>query len=105
MRRLRESHPHEYLPVLALTGDAGEDVRERALAGGATEYVSRPYHYSEVLLHVRNLIETRRLHNELTRHMRSVEGQLAEATRSDTELRENLHAITDRIEAVLAPVT
>jgi signal transduction histidine kinase len=52
----------EYLPVLVLTADATARARERALAGGAHDYVLKPFDRAEVLLRVRNLLETRLLH-------------------------------------------
>ena len=56
-----------YLPVLVLTGDASDEVRDAALAAGARDFLTKPYDAGEVLLRVRNLIETRLLHVELQR--------------------------------------
>jgi putative two-component system response regulator len=56
-----------YLPVLVLTGDSSEEVRDAALAAGARDFLTKPYDSGEVLLRVRNLIDTRLLHVELQR--------------------------------------
>jgi putative two-component system response regulator len=56
-----------YLPVLVLTSDASREVRDAALAAGARDFLTKPYDSGEVLLRVRNLIETRLLHVELQR--------------------------------------
>jgi putative two-component system response regulator len=56
-----------YLPVLVLTGDASEEIRDAALAAGARDFLTKPYDVGEVLLRVRNLIDTRLLHVELQR--------------------------------------
>jgi signal transduction histidine kinase len=57
----------EFLPVLVLTADVTAPARARALAGGANDYVSKPFDPAEVLLRVRNLLHTRLLHLEQRR--------------------------------------
>ncbi len=52
----------EYLPVLVLTADVTAPARARALAGGANDFVGKPFDPTEVLLRVRNLLHTRLLH-------------------------------------------
>jgi CheY-like chemotaxis protein len=52
----------EFLPVLVLTADVTPQARERALAGGAHDFVLKPFDRTEVLLRVRNLLHARRLH-------------------------------------------
>ncbi len=56
-----------YLPVLVLTADATRASRDQALSSGAHDYLTKPFDAAEVLLRVRNLLETRRLHEELRR--------------------------------------
>jgi putative two-component system response regulator len=50
-----------------LTGDSSGEVRDAALAAGARDFLTKPYDAGEVILRVRNLIETRLLHVELQR--------------------------------------
>jgi EAL domain-containing protein (putative c-di-GMP-specific phosphodiesterase class I)/DNA-binding response OmpR family regulator len=77
-----------YLPVLVLTADATRGSRDQALSSGAHDYLTKPFDPAEVLLRVRNLLETRRLHREL--RLRNVElaGQVEVTTRTlaDQEL-------------------
>jgi putative two-component system response regulator len=56
-----------HLPVLVLTGDGSREVRDGALAAGARDFLTKPYDAGEVILRVRNLIETRLLNVELNR--------------------------------------
>jgi EAL domain-containing protein (putative c-di-GMP-specific phosphodiesterase class I)/DNA-binding response OmpR family regulator len=54
-----------YLPVLVLTADVDRAARSRALAGGANDFLLKPFDAEEVVLRVRNLVQTRRLHESL----------------------------------------
>lgn len=74
-----------YLPVLALTGDGSREMRDAALAAGARDFLTKPYEPGEVILRVRNLIDTRLLHAELQRQ--------------NTALNERFDARTQELEA------
>jgi len=71
----------EYLPILILTGDLDETVRNRALAESARDFVTKPFEATEVLLRLRNLLETRHLHISLRRHNEMLEERVRERTR------------------------
>ena len=63
LREMREHLPDDdYLPVLMLTADITAQARERALSQGARDFVVKPLDATEVLLRVRNLLETRVLY-------------------------------------------
>jgi DNA-binding response OmpR family regulator len=51
----------EYLPIVILTADVNPAHRHRALTLGAKDFVTKPYDHDEVVLRVRNLLETRLL--------------------------------------------
>jgi DNA-binding response OmpR family regulator len=55
----------DFLPVLVLTTDVDRDARTRAVAGGATDFLTKPLDAQEVVLRVRNHLRTRRLHRAL----------------------------------------
>ena len=69
-----------FLPVLVLTGDCSVAARDAALAAGAKDFLTKPYEPSEVILRVRNLIETRLLHLELRRQNRHLSEDFAART-------------------------
>jgi EAL domain-containing protein (putative c-di-GMP-specific phosphodiesterase class I) len=72
----RRRDPAAFLPVLMLTAHTSPTVRRRALEAGAHDYVLKPFDSAEVLLRIRNLLETRVLHVELEGHRRGLEDEL-----------------------------
>ena len=63
MERLRARIPEdEYFPILVLTADATHATRLRALSGGASDFLTKPLDEVEVLLRIRNLLQTRMLY-------------------------------------------
>ena len=63
LRDLRAATPpDDYRPVLVLTADATWEAKERALALGARDFLTKPFDATEVVLRVGNLLETRALH-------------------------------------------
>jgi len=57
--------PSSYVPTLMLTADATVRTREKALAAGANDFLTKPFNLVEVSLRVGNLLQTRGLHRKL----------------------------------------
>jgi len=75
--------PHAGLvPVLVLTADITPDVRQRALALGAKDFVAKPFDITEVVLRIKNLLETRFLYVRLQQHSGHLERQVRDRTRA-----------------------
>lgn len=68
------------VPVLALSADAGPDLRRSALSAGVRDFVSRPVDASELLARVQNALEVR----DLQRQLRDRNAILREAVRERT---------------------
>jgi EAL domain-containing protein (putative c-di-GMP-specific phosphodiesterase class I)/DNA-binding response OmpR family regulator len=77
----------EYLPVLVLTADAERRSRADALANGARDFLVKPFDAEEVILRVRNLLETRRLHLSVSARNAELLAQVS-ATTSDLQQTE-----------------
>jgi putative two-component system response regulator len=59
MVQLESVVPHDvYLPILVLTANVAPTARERALVGGAKDFLHKPFEASELLLRMDNLLET-----------------------------------------------
>jgi signal transduction histidine kinase len=52
----------EYLPIVVLTADITPQVRKQALSAGATDFLTKPFDQSEVLLRIENLLKARVSH-------------------------------------------
>ncbi len=57
-----------WMPVLVLTADVAPDTKRRALSLGARDFLTKPIDVPEVLLRVRNLLQTRYLRVELQKN-------------------------------------
>ena len=67
-------------PVLVLTADCTKEARNRALALGAKDFLSKPYDHDELVLRARNLLETRALQTRLRELNRTLEATVKERT-------------------------
>jgi len=70
-----------YVPVLVLTADVTGEALRRALLGGAQDFLTKPFDAQEVLLRIRNLLETRFLHLAIQEQNRVLEQRVQERTR------------------------
>lgn len=77
-----------YLPILVLTVDITTESRRRALAAGAKDFLAKPLDATEVLLRVKNLLETRFLYRRLEQ-------------RADQRIREQAALIDEANDAIL----
>ena len=83
-----------YLPILVLTADITPEAKRRALAIGAKDFLTKPLDHTEVLLRIRNLLETRHLHRQLQGQNRLLEEKVRERT---LELEEARIEILERL--------
>lgn len=66
MKQLRACiAPQDFLPILVLTADVTPQAKRRALAEGALDFLTKPFDAMEVILRIRNLLQTRSLHLQL----------------------------------------
>lgn len=83
MERLQlQIPPGAYLPILVLTADINNETKQRALAAGAKDFLTKPFDRSEVLLRIANLLETRFLYAQLQGQNQMLEEKVSERTRA-----------------------
>jgi two-component system, sensor histidine kinase and response regulator len=72
---------NSYLPVLVLTADINLETKQRALASGATDFLTKPFDLVEVGLRIKNLLETKYLHQQLEDQNLILEEKVKERTK------------------------
>ncbi|MGE0866577.1 MAG: HD domain-containing phosphohydrolase [Vicinamibacterales bacterium] len=85
---------HERLPVLVVTGDDSREARQQALRRGAKDFVTKPFDIVEVMLRVRNLLESRMLFQDLRKQNRTL---LESAIGSSRELESTRVEMIERL--------
>lgn len=70
----------DYLPILVLTADVTERTKQRALTAGATDFLTKPFDQTEVLLRIRNLLRARLAHLRIQEQNAALEASVRERT-------------------------
>ena len=95
MKQLRgRVPPGTFLPILVLTADVTPESKRQALAEGATDFLTKPFDNTEVVLRIRNLLETRSLHLQLQDQNQELEQKVRERT---LELEQTQVEILERL--------
>ena len=71
---------NDYRPILVLTADVTQEAKRRALAGGAKDFLTKPFDSDEVVLRIGNMLQTRRLHRLLQGENELLEERVRERT-------------------------
>jgi putative two-component system response regulator len=83
MEQLRAVLPPDgVLPILVLTADASIETKQRALAGGAADFLTKPFDPIEVVLRIQNLLRLRFLHVEQENNNSTLEERVEDRTRA-----------------------
>jgi EAL domain-containing protein (putative c-di-GMP-specific phosphodiesterase class I)/FixJ family two-component response regulator len=91
----------DFVPVIVLTADATQQARDRVLAAGANDFLTKPVDRIEVVLRVRNLLHSRALHARLHEHNARLQDEITERREADERARAATTDKTRRVQAVL----
>lgn len=95
MKQLRARIPPDtFFPILVLTADIHPETKRLALAEGATDFLTKPFDATEVILRIRNLLHTRALHLQLQNQNQVLDKKVRERT---LELEETQIEILERL--------
>ncbi len=72
---------HDFVPILVLTADITPAARQRALSAGAKDFLTKPVDPAEVVLRIRNLLQTRYYYRQLQDQNQTLERKVSERTR------------------------
>jgi len=101
LESLRSENAESFLPVVVLTADTSEETKRRALEAGANDFLCKPLDHVEVVLRIRNLLETRRVHLLLDNQRAALEEAFRERTdelrATITELQKENELLTHTI--------
>jgi EAL domain-containing protein (putative c-di-GMP-specific phosphodiesterase class I) len=99
---LRDALPADtFLPVVVLTADVSPGARERALAAGAKDFLTKPIDRLEVLLRVSNLLETRALYLRVHSDRAQLQHELEQQRLRERLLDEKRRGRMERIDRAL----
>lgn len=87
-----------YLPILVLTADITVEAKQHALSGGAKDFLAKPFDLIEVDLRIKNLLETRYLHQRLENQNQILEEKVKDRTLELENTNIELIAAKDKAE-------
>ena len=100
MRQLKEYiSESNYLPILVLTADTAVETKQRALAGGAKDFLSKPFDLVEVGLRIGNLLFARYLHIQMQNQNQLLEEKVRARTTELEKSNADLIVAKDKAEA------
>jgi EAL domain-containing protein (putative c-di-GMP-specific phosphodiesterase class I)/ActR/RegA family two-component response regulator len=102
LKELRERlAPDVFLPVVVLTADATPVARERALEAGAKDFLTKPIDHTEVVLRLRNLLETCALYGAAQARREALQRELDERLARDRREAEQHRGRVEEMEELL----
>jgi len=72
--------PGDFLPILVLTADITPAAKRRALTEGALDFLTKPFDATEVILRIKNLLQTHSLHLQLQKQNQVLDEKVRERT-------------------------
>lgn len=94
-----------YVPIIVLTADTNRESMYRALSMGARDFLTKPIDAIEATLRIRNLLETRFLHQQLGDPDSIVERRVRERTRDLTDELESVTKVAEHRRRLLVQLT
>jgi putative two-component system response regulator len=72
---------NEFIPIVVLTADITPEARKRALSAGAKDFLTKPVDPVEVVLRIKNLLQTRYFYQQLQAQNQNLERKVSRRTR------------------------
>ena len=91
--------PNNFLPILVLTADVTKESKQKALASGAIDFLTKPFDLIEVGLRIKNLLYTRYLYKQLQNQNQILEEKVKDRTFELEKANTELTIAKDKAEA------
>jgi len=99
MKQLKLLIPtNTYFPILVLTADITTESKQKALAGGASDFLTKPFDLIEVDLRINNLLQARYFHQQLENQNYILEEKVKERTKDLEKTNIELIAAKEKAE-------
>lgn len=85
-RQLRAEKIHRSVPIIILTARADEDSKMKALEAGATDFLTKPFASTELMVRCRNLVSAHQLQQHLTGQTHELENALTQIKETEAQL-------------------
>ncbi len=92
----QQQGPECFLPILMVTSDTRDSLKQRALEAGVNDFLSRPIDPEELLLRLSNLLHTRVLYQQTTKQNNTLQQNLAAYSEELTTLGANAESLAVR---------
>jgi len=89
----------DWIPVLVLSADADQELRRRAFAAGVSEFLAKPFDFSELVVRIRNSLLMRTYQAQLRDQNRILEYRVAARTKSLAERTEQLEQTVSELKS------
>ena len=88
-----------FLPILVLTADATNEAKQKALSGGASDFLTKPFDLIEVGLRIKNLLYTNYLQQQMLNQNQILDQKVKERTEELEKTNHELVIALERAEA------
>lgn len=85
-KQLRLDPRHRSVPIIILTARADEDSKMKALEAGATDFLTKPFASTELMVRCRNLIAAYQLQQQVVRQAKDLEQSLEQIKETEVQL-------------------
>lgn len=95
--------PTVLVPIIVLTADVTPEAKHRALSGGATDFLSKPFDNTEVALRIKNALRARFLQRKLDNQNKILDERVRQGAETLQETLDELHSIQQRVVSAGTP--
>jgi signal transduction histidine kinase len=88
-RELRERTSTRSIPVVLLTARADEQTKMECLAAGASDFLAKPFSLTEIMVRLKNLVDSRLFQKELVVQKQQLESALEQIKETESMLVQN----------------